>query len=554
MRFAVLLLAIACGGRSSPFHPDKFDLLIRNGDVIDGTGRARVREDIGIRGDTIVAIGDLSRETARTTIDAHNQVVTPGFIDLLGHSEGAVLIDPHVEGKVRQGVTTEVTGEGHSPGPINDAMAAEVNRTKPPGFPDATWRSLADYMREIEKRGSAINFAFYIGATNPREIVLGDANRDPTPEELKRMEAIVDQAVNDGAWGLTTALIYPPGSFAKTEEIIALAKHTPSYWTHLRSEGDHIDAAIDEAIRIGREAHVRVNQFHIKTGGAMKGHMSEVIERIERAQKSGVDYAGNVYPYTATSTDLQVIVPAWALQGGYLKFVERLKDPATRARVASEIRVGDGSTILIRGIPEPTTMKQYERKRLDAVAREMNTTPAEAALRLFEGSNASPIAIYFNLLESDLELALKQPWTSVGSDSGAVVGAARQQGAHPRAYGTFPRILGHYVRDEKLFSLEEAVRKMTSLAASRVGFTDRGKIAVGMKADVVVFDPNTIRDASTYEDPHHFSEGISNVIVNGTLVLRDGKMTESLPGRVLRRPHGAAASASAREDSRRENR
>jgi len=280
---------------------------------------------------------------------------------------------------------------------------------------------------------------------------------------------------------------------------------------------------------------VPVNIFHMKTGGAMKGHMADVIAKIERERKNGLDVAGNVYPYTATSTDLTSVVSAWALQGGYLKFVERLKDPSTRAKIAGEMRVGDGSTILVRGIPQPTTMKQYERKRLDAIAREMNTTPAEAALRIFEGSNSSPIAIYFNLLESDMELALKQPWTSVGSDSGAVVGAAREQGAHPRAYGTFPRVLGHYVRDEKLFTLEEAVRKMTSLAASRVGFTDRGKVAVGMKADVIVFDPKTIRDVSTYEDPHHFSEGISNVIVNGRAVLRDGKMTGSLPGRVLRR-------------------
>ena len=564
MRFATFaFLALTCAAPqtttqvASPRGNPTFDIRILNGDVIDGTGRARVRADVGIRGDSIAAIGDLSRETSPTTIDAKGQVVTPGFIDLLGHSEGAVLIDSHLEGKVRQGVTTEVTGEGHSSGPINDAMAAEVNRTKPPGFPDATWRSLDDYMRTVEKRGSAINFAFYIGAANPREIVLGDADRAPTPDELKRMEQIVDDAVKQGAWGLTTALIYPPGRFAKTDEIIALAKHTPGYWTHLRGEAGTINHALDEAFRIGREAHVPVNIFHIKVGGTMRGHMKDVIAKIEREQKSGLDVAGNVYPYTATSTDLISLVPAWALQGGYLQFVARLKDPATRTRIANEIRVGDGSTILIRGIPPPTTMKQYERKRLDAIAREMNTNPAEAALHIFEGSNASPIAIYFNLYESDMMEALKQPWTSVGSDSGAVVGAAREQGAHPRAYGTFPRVLGHYVRDEKLFTLEEAVRKVTSLAASRIGFADRGKLAVGMKADVVVFDPKTIRDVSTYEDPHHFSEGISNVIVNGAPVLRDGKMTESLPGRVLRRataPHAGAASASARADSRPGNR
>jgi N-acyl-D-amino-acid deacylase len=550
MRFSLaVLLALTCAAPAEtpatrqPGHQAaaaaQYDIVIRNGDLIDGTGHPRQRADVAIKGGAIAAIGDLSNATAMTVIDAKNQVIAPGFIDLLGHSEGAVLIDPNLESKIRQGVTTEVTGEGHSPGPINDAMAAEVNRTKPPGFPDATWRSLADYMRTIEKRGSAINFAFYIGAANSREIVLGDADRAATPEELKKMEAITDQAMRDGAIGLSTALIYPPGRFATTDELIALArvagKYGGSYWTHLRNEANNIDTALDEAFRIGREAHVPVNVFHLKTGGAMRGHMQEVVERIDGARKSGLDVASQIYPYTATSTDLQSTVPAWALQGGYLEFVKRLKDPATRARIASEIRVGDGSTILIRGIPEPTTMKQYERKRLDAIAREMKTTPAEAALRLFEGSNASPIAIFFNLLESDLMTAMKQPWVAVGSDSGAVVGAARQQGAHPRAYGTFPRILGHYVRDEHLFTLEEAVRKMTSLAASRAGLKDRGTLAKGMRADIVVFDPKTIRDTSTYEDPHHFAEGISNVLVNGTLVLHDGKMTGALPGKILRR-------------------
>jgi len=504
--------------------------------VIDGSGAARVRADVGIRGDTIAEIGDLSKRSAASTIDAKNQVVTPGFIDLLGHSEGSVLIDPRVEGKVRQGVTTEVTGEGHSPGPINDAMAAEINRTRLPGFPEATWRTLGDFMKTVEKRGSAINFAFYIGAANPREIVIGTTDRDPTPDELKRMEQLVDQAVRDGAIGMTTALIYPPGRFAKTGELIALARHTGSYWTHLRSESGEIMSALDEAFRIGREAHVPVNIFHIKVGGTMRGHMPEVIAKIEAARKSGLDVEASIYPYTATSTDLLSIVPAWALEKGYLPFVESLKDPATRARVAEGLRIGDANGILVRNLPNgpPEMKQQLERKRLDEIARILNTTPQEAVLRLFEMSSASPIAIYFGLREEDMRYALKQPWVAVGSDSGAVVGAMRDAGAHPRAYGTFPRILGYYARDQHLFTLEEAVRKMTSLAASRAGFRDRGLLRKGMKADVVVFDPKTIRDVSTYEDPHHYSEGISNVIVNGTPVLRDGHMTTALPGKVLR--------------------
>jgi dihydroorotase/N-acyl-D-amino-acid deacylase len=475
------------------------------------------------------------------TLDAHGDVVTPGFIDLLGHSEGSVLIDPHVEGKIRQGVTTEVTGEGHSPGPMNEAMAAEAERTKLPGYPDVTWRTLDDFMRVVEKRGSAINFAFYIGAANPREIVLGDADRAPTAAELARMEGLVDEAMKSGAVGMSTALIYPPGRFATTDELIALArvvaKYHGGYWTHLRGESNTILTAIDEAERIGREAHVPVNIFHLKCGGSMRGHMSEVIAKIEAAQKSGLDIAASIYPYTATSTDLTSIVPAWALQGGYLQFVARLKDPATRAKLAGEIRVGDGS-LLVRNLPRaPDAMRQqYERKRLADIAKLMDTTPAEAALRLFEASNSSPIAIFFGLSEDDLKLAMKQPWVAVGSDSGAVVGAMRDVGAHPRAYGTFPRILGHYVRDEKLFPLEEAVRKMTSLAAARAALHDRGKLKPGMKADVVVFNPAAIADVSTYEDPHHFSVGIRDVLVNGAPVLRDGAMTAELPGRVLRAP------------------
>src|SRR5437588_4206470 len=489
-----LLLALTCtaeptpGTRNSALGTPGYDLRIINGDVIDGTGRARFRADVGIRGDKIAAIGDLSHATAMTTIDARNQVVTPGFIDLLGHSESSVLIDANLEGKVRQGVTTELTGEGHSPGPLSEAMAAEMERTKPPGWPPVSWRTLGEFMKVIEKRGSAINFAFFIGAANPREIVIGTVNRVPTADELKRMEAIVDQAMREGAIGMSTALIYPPGNFATTEELIALAKHSSSYWTHLRSESSGEMPAFDEAFRIGREAHVPINTFHIKAGGPMRGHMPEIIAKIEAAQKSGLDIKSNIYPYTATATDLTSIVPSWALEGGYLQFVARLKDPAIRARVAQAMRVGDGSTIMLRQIPSPT-LKQFERERLNQIAAEMHTNPPEAALRLFEGSVSSPIGIYFGLSEEDMQYALKQPWVSVGSDSGAVVGVMRDAGAHPRAYGTFPRVAGYYVRDIHLFALEEAVRKMTSQAASRARFKDRGVSRVGVQRDVSGFKP-----------------------------------------------------------------
>ena len=523
---------MACGGAAETTQPAKakaaatatsFDLIIRGGDIVDGSGKARFRGDVGIRGDTIAAIGDLAGETATTTIDATGQVVAPGFIDLLGNSQSAVLLDPKLEGKIRQGVTTEVTGEGHSPGPVDEPMAAEMERTKPPGWPPVTWRTLGGFMREVEKKGSALNFAFYVGAANPREMVLGHSERAPNAAELRKMEVIVDAAVADGAVGLASALIYPPGRFATTGELTAMARRAGSYWTHLRNESDRIETAIDEAIRIGRDAGVPVNIFHLKIGGERNwGRMSQVIRKIEAARRSGVDIAANIYPFLATSTDLTSIVPAWALEGGYAQFLTRLKDPAQRARIAQAMREGrlrDPSSIMIRG-----------RGRL----LDMKMEPADAVIKAFEESpQSSPLAVFFSLSEADMKLALAQPWVAVGSDSGAVVD--RSKGAHPRAYATFARILSQYVREEKLLTLEEAVRKMTLFAASRARLRDRGTLAPTMKADVVVFDPAKVRDRSTYEDPHHFSEGVSHVIVNGKAVLRDGKMTGELPGRMLRR-------------------
>lgn len=540
MRLAlILMLAAGCAQRTPPVEaplgkgaaPPHYDLIIRGGEVLDGTGAPRVRADVGVRGDTILAIGDLSTASADLTLEAAGRVVAPGFIDLLGNSQAAVLLDPRLEGKIRQGVTTEVTGEGHSPGPQNDAMLAEMERTKPEGWPVVTWRTLGGFMEAVEQRGSALNFAFYVGAANSREMVLGHAGRAPNAQELREMEAITKRAMEEGAAGLSSALIYPPGRFATTDELIALARIGGSYWTHLRSESSRIDAALDEAIRIGREANVPVNIFHLKIGGRENwGRMPAIVKKIEAAQKNGVDIAANIYPFTATSTDLTSIVPAWALEGGYLSFRARLRDPAVRSRLANELRAGrlrgDGaSTIVIRGTPS---------RPLDAIARSVNTDPVEAALRLFEQAEQSPLAIFHSLSEEDMKTALVQPWVAFGSDSGAVVAAMRGRGAHPRAYATFSRVLARYVREEKLLTLEEAVRKMTSLPASRAGLRDRGVIQPGMKADLVVFDLNAVRDLSTYEDPHHYSEGVSHVVVNGTPVLRDGAMTGALPGRVLR--------------------
>jgi N-acyl-D-amino-acid deacylase len=543
----LLLLALACtqpnDRRALPAREAApafdYDIIISGGEVLDGTGSPAIRADIGIRGDSIASIGDLAGATAGRRISAAGLIVAPGFIDLLGNSQAAVLIDPNLEGKIRQGVTTEVTGEGRSPGPISEEMAAEMERTKPAGWPEVTWRTLAEFGDVVMQKGTAVNFAFYVGATNPREMVLGHADRAPTAAELQQMVRIVEQAKREGAVGLASALIYPPGRFASTEELIALARPAGAYWTHLRSEGNAIDAAIDEAVRIAREAGVPLNIFHLKVGGQQNwGRMPAIVQRIERARSSGLDVASCVYPYMATSTALTSIVPAWALEGGYAEFVRRLKDPQSRQRIASALRggrlAGQGArTIMVRGIPSET-MQRYERLHLDEIARQMRVDPTEAALRIFEQSRSSPIGIYFSLDEDDMKHALRQPWVAVCSDSGAVVGEMRKSGAHPRAYGTFPRILGQYVRDEQLITLEDAVRKMTSLAASRAGLTDRGILREGMKADLTIFDRATIRAISTYEDPHHFSEGVIHLIVNGVPVLQDGTMTGQLPGRILR--------------------
>lgn len=540
MRILVIaLLAFACAAPTSTPARDEavekrhaFDVIIRGGEILDGTGAARRRADVGVKGDTIAAIGDLSAQTAELELDATGHIVSPGFIDLLGNSQAAVLLDPKLEGKIRQGVTTEVTGEGHSPAPQNDVMAAEMERTKPAGWPEVTWRSMEEFMDVVEKNGTALNFAFYVGAANAREMVLGHADRAPDAGELRRMEAIIRQAMDEGAVGLSSALIYPPGRFARTEELIAMARVAGSYWTHLRSESSNIDAALDEAIRIGREADVPVNIFHLKIGGqANWGRMPEIVAKIEQAQRNGVDIAANIYPFMATSTELTSIVPAWALAGGYEAFKERLRDPTLRSRIVREISQGrlagrGAETIVLRGNPS---------QRLDLLAAELNVTPAEAVVRRFENDRQPPMAVFLSLSEADMKAALVQPWVAFGSDSGAVVEGMKGRGAHPRAYATFARVLAHYVREEKLLTLEEAVRKMTSLPASRAGLRDRGILREGMKADIVVFDPARVRDRSTYEDPHHFSEGMSHVLVNGVPVLQDGKMTGKLGGRVLRR-------------------
>jgi dihydroorotase/N-acyl-D-amino-acid deacylase len=532
-------LALLIAGCATQPKPVMLDLKIINGRIIDGTGSPWYRGDVGLRGDTIVSIGDLSKVAAAATIDAHDNVVCPGFIDLLGQSQFSVFADPHLEAKIRQGITTEVTGEGKSPGPLSQK---EIDAANPQNKPK--WHTLGEWFRILEKNGSAMNFALFVGADNPREMVIGDVNRPPTASEMQEMEQIVDQAMREGAIGLSTSLIYLPAMYSTTDEIINLAKvaarYGGVYFSHIRDEGDKIDSALDEAFRIAREAKIPVNIWHLKVGGAANwGRMPHVIERITAARAEGLDVAANVYPYAASSTSLSTLAPDWSLEGGYTDFKTRLADPAQRARIAEALRAQfkkrGPKGIYITRIGNPA-FAQYEKHYVEEIAAMMNTTPDEAMMKLFAETNSSPSVIFFSMNEADVQTALKQSFVSIGSDSGAPPPAARAAGqaVHPRAYGTFPRVLGHYVRDEHLFTLEEAVRKATSQAADRTNLSDRGVLRPGMKADIVVFDAEKIRDVATYEDPHHFSEGVIDVIVNGGVVLRDGTMTNALPGRVLR--------------------
>jgi N-acyl-D-amino-acid deacylase len=539
IRTALAAAALLLAGCATQPKPSALDLKIINGRIIDGTGAPWYRGDVGVRGDTIVSIGDLSNVTAANTIDAHDNIVSPGFIDLLGQSQGSVFQDAHVEAKVRQGITTEVTGEGSSPGPISQRQIDAANPLNRP-----KWHTLGEWFALLEKQGTAINFALLVGADNPREMVIGDVNRKPTADEMREMERIVDQAMREGAIGISTSLIYLPAMFSTTEEIINLAKVAAKYggvyFSHIRDEGDHIDGALDEAFRIGREAKIPVNIWHLKVGGRPNwGRMPHVIERISAARAEGLDVAANVYPYAASSTSLSTLVPDWSLEGGYSELKKRLADPPQRARIAEALKAQFAKRgpkgIYITRIGNPA-LAQYEKHFVDDIATMMNLAAEEAMMSLFADTTYSPGVIFFSMNEDDVQTALKQSFVSIGSDSGSPPPAARaaSAGAHPRAYGTFPRVMGHYVRDEHLFTLEEAVRKATSQAADRTNLSDRGILRPGMKADVVVFDPATIRDVSTYEDPHHFSEGILDVIVNGKAVLRDGAMTNALPGKVLR--------------------
>ena len=530
-----------------------YDLVIRNGHVIDGTGSPWYAGDIAIRGGRIAAIGRLDGVAARRTLDARGMVVAPGFIDMLGQSELTILVNPHLPSKIFQGITTEITGEGGSIAPLNDQILKADRVTYEHYGISPDWRTYAEYFARLRKQGMGINLASYVGATQVRRMVLGDDNRAPNAAELERMKALVRDAMRDGAIGVSTSLQYAPAPYASTEELIALAAEAArfggTYASHIRNEGDRIDAALDEAFRIGREARIPVEIWHLKAAGkANWGRMREIVDRIEAARKSGVDVAADTYAYTAAFNSFSAIIPPWAHDGGDKKLVERLKDPAMRARIRKEMETPGGSwdnewqevtgpeSFIVGAVQNPKLLP-LQGKTIAEIAKIWNKDPIDTAFDLLIEDEAFTQVALFIMSEPDVVLGLQQPWVSICNDSQGASpdGVLGQEHPHPRAYGTFPHILRKYVHDEKKLTLEDAIRKFSALPAQRMRLADRGVLKTGMWADIVVFDPETIRDLATFDAPNQLSQGMRFVLVNGVPVIEEGKTTNALPGKVLGR-------------------
>jgi dihydroorotase/N-acyl-D-amino-acid deacylase len=551
MLSSVVLLAQSLAGATAG-QGEAFDTVIVNGHIIDGTGSPWYSGQVGIRAGHVAAIGNLETAPRKQTIDARGMVVAPGFIDMLGQSELTMLVDPRLPSKIYQGITTEITGEGDSVAPINAAMIASDRATYDHLKIIPDWTNFREYFARLERQGMGINMASYVGATSVRRMVLGDADVQPTAVQLGAMRALVSQSMQEGAVGLSTALQYAPAPYAKTDELIALAgeaaKYGGIYASHMRSEGDTVLDAIDEAVRIGREAHIPVEIWHLKAAGKTNwGRMPQIVARIDAARASGIDVSANTYAYTAWFNTFSAFIPPWAHDGGDAKLIERLKDPATRARIRKDMLATNGAwdnewqeipgpeAIQIAVVQNPE-LTPLQGERLSEVAAMWKEDPIDALCDLLIRDKAFTEVAVFGMSEPDVVLALKQPWVSIDNDSQGTSpdGLLAQEHPHPRAYGTFPRVLRKYVREEQVLTLEDAIRKFTSLPAQRMRLTDRGVLKQGMWADVVVFDPATIRDLATFEQPNQLSQGMEYVLVNGVPVIAEGKMTGALPGKVLR--------------------
>jgi N-acyl-D-amino-acid deacylase len=546
----VLLSMLPCAlAQSAPF-----DIVITHGRIIDGTGSPWYSGDIGIRGGKIAAIGNLSSSARTRTIDAHSQVVAPGFIDMLGQSELTILVDPRLPSKIYQGITTEITGEGESVAPLDDAIRRSGKKQSDLLGIEPDWQTFRQYFARLEKQGIGINVADYVGATSVRRMVLGDNDVQPTPAQLEQMRQLVRQAMLDGAVGLSTSLEYPPAPYAKTEELVALASVAAQfggiYATHMRSESTAILQSLDEVIRIAREAQIPVEVWHFKVAGKPSwGHMPEAVAKIEAARAAGVDIAADTYAYTAWGNGLSAFIPPWAHDGGAPKLLERLKDPAARERIRRDMltpsdewenewqQIPGPESIRIGQVQNPKLLP-LQGKTVAEVAKLWNKDPMDTIFDLLIEDDAFTAVAVSGMSEPDVVLALGEPWVSIDNDSSGVSpeGILGREHAHPRAYGTFPRILRKYVREEHKLTLEDAIRKFSALPSQRLRLEGRGLLRVGMWADVTIFDPATIRDLATFDDPNQLSQGMDYVLVNGVPVVDQGRMTGARPGKVLRGP------------------
>jgi dihydroorotase/N-acyl-D-amino-acid deacylase len=552
-RLLFLLVVTGCAMDTPARSDGPYDLILKGGWIVDGSGNPRFRGDVGIRGDRIAAVGFLGAAAARETLDVGGLVVAPGFIDMMGQSEINALIDNRVLSKVTQGITTEVTGEGGSVAPMTDKLVIDDSDAMKKWHYREDWRDLNGYFAQLERQGVSLNIATFVGATSVRIAVVGKENRAPTAPELAHMAAIVDTLMEQGALGVWTALEYAPASYSKTDELIALARaarrHGGIYASHMRDEGEHIDAALNEVFRIAKEADIPAEVSHLKLSGRRSwGQMPRVLAKIDSARAAGLDVTADQYPYIRAATSLDASIPTWAESGGWDSLLVRLRDPAIRARLHAEIQnpsgesffsaAGGGTGVLITGTFQDS-LRYLQGKTVAEIAAARHRDPIETVFDIVLAEQGHRTdAVYAIMQEPDVQAGMKQWWMAVNTDFGGVApdGPFGTQSAHPRAYGSFPRILGHYSRDLKLFPLEFAVRKMTSLAAQRVGLADRGFVRPGMYADITVFNPATVIDRATFEQPHQTSLGIEYVFVNGHMVLKKGQITNARPGRGLRGP------------------
>src|SRR5213080_575002 len=540
---------IGCGRIAAADAP--FDIIIKGGTVYDGTGGEGHVGDVAIRDDRIAGVGDFAKAFAKKTIDARGLAVAPGFINMLSWSTESLIQDGRSQSEIRQGVTTEIMGEGESMGPVNDRVREHMLRAQTDIKYDIKWNTLAEYLQYLEKRGISCNVASFLGATTVRENVIGFEDKAPTPEQLDQMRELVRKEMETGALGIGTSLIYPPAFYAKTEELIELckvaAKYQGKYISHMRSEGNQLFEGLDEVIRISREAGIPSEVYHIKAAGQKNWPKEdELLGRIEAAQKEGLKIRANMYTYTAAGTGLDACLPPWTEDGGYPALFKRLRDPATREKIAAEVRVDSDAwenLYLAAGSPEKILLvgfkseklKPLTGKSLAEVAKIRGKDPIETIMDLLSEDESRIGTIYYLMSEENVKKELAKPWISFGSDeaSQAPEGVFLKSNPHPRAYGNFARVLGKYVRDEKVLSLTEAIRRLSGLPATNLGLDNRGFLEEGMFADLVVFDPATIADRATFVQPHQYAAGVKHVFVNGVQVLKDGEHTGAKPGRAL---------------------